>query len=185
MDTINRIAYRIDYDKAIETLVWLANQKSGIDIYHVAKILFYADKKHLNRYARPIIGDTYICMDYGPVPSGVRDLINKNPWLSPDYLERVEKSLKIDPNPYTNINPLRPANLDFFSKTDIECLKEALEECGEKSFDELKKLTHNDKCWLDAGTTEPIDYALFVDDDNPYREEILKEMSQTSPYIQV
>jgi hypothetical protein len=27
----------------------LANRKPGIDIYHVAKVLFYADKMHINK----------------------------------------------------------------------------------------------------------------------------------------
>ena len=66
------VRYEISYDKAIEVLVWLANTKPGIDIYHVCKVLFYADKSHINKYLRPIIGDYYIKMDYGPVPSGVQ-----------------------------------------------------------------------------------------------------------------
>jgi len=50
------IIYRVNYNKAVEALVWIADQKPGVDIYHVAKVFFYADKKHVNRYARPILG---------------------------------------------------------------------------------------------------------------------------------
>jgi uncharacterized phage-associated protein len=48
--------YQMNYEKAIEVVVWLANKNPGIDIYHVAKILYYAEKTHLNRHGRPIIG---------------------------------------------------------------------------------------------------------------------------------
>lgn len=180
-----KIQYRINYEKAIETIVWLANEKPGIDIYRVAKVLFYADKKHVNRYARPITGDTYIHMDYGPLPSGVRDLITENDWLSPDYLDLVRNSLIIQKSTYLKIAALRKPNMEYLSGTDIECLKESLREYGDKPFDYLKRLTHNERCWLETDLHQPIDYALMVEKDNPRRKEIIEEMSQTSAYVQL
>jgi uncharacterized phage-associated protein len=180
-----QISFHINYEKAIEALVWLADQRPGIDIYHVAKVLFYADKKHVNRYARPVLGDTYICMDYGPVPSGVRDLITEGSWLSPDYLDKASAALIIEQKPHTTIRARRKPNLMFFSRTDLECLSESLSEYGEKSFSELMNLTHNEKCWIGAGANQPIDYSLLVDDDNPNREDILEEMAETAGYIQI
>jgi len=179
------ISYRVNYEKAIETIVWLANQRPGIDIYHVAKIIFYAEKMHVNRYAKPIIGDTYICMDYGQVPSGIRDLITENSWLNPTYLQTVADSIKINKKPYPTLKAQRKPKMEYFSGTDLECLKESLSEYGDKSFDELKKMTHEEKCWAETELNQSIDYALIVDEDNPRREEILQEMSETSSYIQV
>lgn len=182
---MSNIMYRINYTKAIEAIVWLANQRPGIDIYHIAKVLFYADKKHINRYARPIIGDTYVCMDYGPVPSGVYDLITENSWLNPEYLQLVSDSLIIKKSPYHKIAAAREPNMEFFSETDLNCLKESLEEYGDKPFRELTLLTHNERCYLETGPKQQIDYTLMVDDDNPNKEEIIKEMSETSLYVQI
>ncbi len=179
----NRQRYRINYAKAIEAIVWLAKQKPGIDIYHVVKVLFYADKKHLNKYARPILGDTYICANYGPLPSGIHDLITEDSWLSPDYLQIVADSVKIEKSPYIRITALREPNMEYFSGTDIDCLEESLEENGERSFEELKEMTHNERCYLETDLNQPIDYALMVENDNPNREEILKKMSETYSYI--
>ncbi len=62
----NRIDYRINYEKAIETIVWLASEKPGIDIYHLGKVLFYADKKHY-------LVLFYACQtSYQPAPDGCR-----------------------------------------------------------------------------------------------------------------
>ena len=51
--------YAVHTAKAVETIVWLANAKPGIDVYHVVKCAFFADKDHLNRFGRPIAGDDY------------------------------------------------------------------------------------------------------------------------------
>jgi len=180
----NSIKYHMCYEKAIEAIVWLADQKPSIDIYHIAKVLFYADKMHINKYARPIIGDTYVCMEYGTVPSGVRDLITENSWISPDYLKCVADSLKVVRTPYPVLVALRKPKMEYFSKTDIECLQESLEKYSEMSFEELKRLTHEESCWQEADINQPVDYRLLVDADNPCRDEILEQMSQTAPYIQ-
>ena len=72
----NPIQFKITYDTTIEVIIWLANMKPGIDIYHVAKVFFYADKMHINKYGRPITGDTYFSMKRGPVLSNVLDIID-------------------------------------------------------------------------------------------------------------
>lgn len=179
------IKYRINYEKAIETIVWLANKRPGIDIYHIAKVLYYADKLHVNRYARPVLGDTYTCMQFGPVPSGVRDLITSNSWLNPEHLASVEESFTVGQDRFSSINAKRKPEMKYFSKTDQECLQEAFDNCIDKSFEELVEITHNEKCWIETDTNQPIDYSLLIDDDNPHKDEILKEMSETSIYVQV
>ena len=178
------IRWQFDYDKAIEIIVWLGTKKPGIDIYHVAKVVYFAEKLHLNRYARPIVGDTYINMDHGQVPSGIRDLITENPWLSPDHLQKIADSFIVQKCPYPSLKSLREPDMDYFSGTDVQCLEESLEEQGGKSFDELRQMAHEEKSYLKTGLNQPIDYALLVDDDNPNREEILEEMNLTSFYLQ-
>ncbi|CAN2041019.1 hypothetical protein GMMP15_240003 [Candidatus Magnetomoraceae bacterium gMMP-15] len=49
----------------------------------------------------------------------------------------------------------------------------------------MYNLTHSEKCYYETYHSDKIDYALFVDDDNPSRDEILKNMEEISRYIQV
>ena len=179
------IRFKISYAKAIEALVWLAKMKPGIDIYHIAKVLFYADKMHVNKYLRPIIGDNYIKMPYGPVPSGVSDLIKKNMWLSPNQQESVESSLEIDADNHYKLKARRDPDMDYFSKSDLECLEDALKKYGDLSFDQLYNLTHSEKCYNETDSNEKIDYALFIDDDDPLREETIDHMREHSQYVQM
>ena len=64
----------------------------------MAKILFYAEKEHINQYARPIIADTYIAMEWGPVPSTIRDMIHLNWFLSIELRESVSEAIEIKNN---------------------------------------------------------------------------------------
>ncbi|RLC19241.1 MAG: hypothetical protein DRI57_07435 [Deltaproteobacteria bacterium] len=182
----NPIQFKISHDKTTEVIIWLANMKPGIDIYHVAKVLFYADKMHINKYGRPITGDTYIRMPYGPVPSGLRDLITENSWLSPRQLNQIKNSLIIDKSDnHYKLAATREPDMNYFSKSDIICLKDSLSEYGEMSSDELYNSTHSEKCYYETAPDEKIDYALLIDDDNPAKNEILESMEEISQYIQV
>ncbi len=181
----SQIVFKISYDKAVEIIVWLAQKKPGIDIYHVVKILFFADKMHINKYARPVVGDTYVKMPYGPMPSGISDLIKENTWLSPDQLAGIRNAVDIDKEANYKLTAKREPDLTYFSKSDLACLKAALEKYGDMDFRELYCLTHREKCYCSTDDQSKIDYALFVDDKNPLKNEILSDMAETSRYVQV
>jgi len=180
----NKITYRMNYEKAIEAIVWLANKYPDIDIYHVAKILYFAEKTHLNRYGRPIIGATYIRMDFGQVPSEVRDLITKNTWMvEPNYLKRFSESIKINKEPYEKLTSLRNADINQFSDTDIECLEESLTKYGDLTFAQLKEISHTEQTWIDTEQNGTIDYLLLVDEENEDKEEIIEDIRALSQYV--
>ena len=69
------IRFRFDETKGVEALVYIARRWPGVTAFYASKILFFAEKLHLNRYARPIVGDTFIAMPNGPVPSTIYDFI--------------------------------------------------------------------------------------------------------------
>lgn len=181
---INKTLYRMDYDKAIEAVVWLANKNPNIDIYHVAKILYFAEKTHLNRYGRPIIGATYIRMPFGQAPSEIRDFINKNVWkIEPQYLKRFFDAIKISKDPYDKLESLRDADIDCFSDTDIECLEESLSKYRNTTFDQLKEISHSERSWNDTEENGKIDYFLMVDEDNENQQETIEDIRTISQYV--
>ncbi|MGD0625064.1 MAG: Panacea domain-containing protein [Thermodesulfobacteriota bacterium] len=180
----NKILYQMDYEKAIEAMVWLANKNPFIDIYHVAKILYYAEKTHLNKYGRPLIGATYIRMPYGQVPSEIRDIINNNTWMvEPEYLERFCASIKVMEGRYPKLTSLREPDTDYFSETDIQCLQESLDKYKDLSFDELKRISHEERSYKETEPKEKIDYLLMVDEENENKDEIIEDIQSTSQYV--
>lgn len=178
------IRYRVNFEKAVETILWLAREKPDIDIYHIGKTIFYAEKLHLNRYARPLIGDAYQRGDYGPFPSTVRDIVHqKSNWLDNECIQKCVDSFNVKYGLYATPIPKRSPDMDFFSETDIECLRNALKAVGDLPFDELKRMTHEEESFLAAINNDQLNYELLIDEDNPLRAEIVEEMRETSRYV--
>lgn len=166
------IIFKVNQNKALEAIVYIATQSPGIDIYHTVKTMFYADKKHLNAYGRPILGDLYIKMENGPVPSLIKNIIDQDPFLSADFLSQIRDSLEIKGR-YKNITAKREPDYSEFSQSDFECIDSSLAFCKDKSFDQLKRMTHKEKAWINAGMNGSMDYRDMIT--NP---EVLEDLTE-------
>src|SRR5690606_29259588 len=63
-----------DVEKAIAAVGYLVEQ-TGASMYSIMKMMYLADKIHLERYGRFIAGDHYVAMPQGPVPSCTYNMI--------------------------------------------------------------------------------------------------------------
>lgn len=147
--------FSLDQDKAIEVMVYFAKNAPIPDIYHLAKVSYFADLLHLERYGRPICGDEYVKMDNGPVPSAIYSLFKS----VRDFNHRILlKAFEVEEN---NLIAKRDADLDYFSPSDIECLDESIALHGEKSFGQLKDESH-DEAWHSAEDNRTINYSAMI-----------------------
>jgi len=178
-----QIRFKANPEKIIETITWIAKRLPSNDRYTILKTLFYADKYHLQRYGRPVTGDTYIKMNYGPVASFAYDIIKRNDNLPLAVLTAADAAFDNVPNSgkYPPIEAKRPPDMEWFSGTDIECLEEAAAHCSDKDFDTLKGATHEEAAWLAASMHGEMDFALFIDNNTPEREALLEYIAETAP----
>ncbi len=183
------MTYRKNIKKILEGLVWIASNRPGIDHYHALKVFFKADKCHLNKYGRPIFGDNYVAMDFGPVASTTYNIIKKDRLIcKKEELSNIEKSLQIEQFKNRKILwALRNPDTNFFSRTDIQCLEESLENYGSMSFGQLIRDTHKDPAYKRAWERKPensrqskIEFEELIEENNPNREEIIEYMRSTS-----
>lgn len=175
------IKFAFSNEKALEALAFVANEQPGLSPLFVCKVFFYAEKWHLNRYGRPVIADTYVAMPQGPVPSTIKNFIDKN-W---DWIEKPEGfDAAISVERHKGLLRLHVAKkrtkFPRLSESDVECLREAIAFCKDKSADELSAATHQEKAWANAEANRPMNYEDFVDDDNPNREAVLEAAHETS-----
>jgi len=140
------IQHRPDWSKAVETLLYVT--KAVHDMYAALKVIYFADKAHLEKYGRFIYWDNYIAMSHGPVPSVAYDIIKHARG------DAVWGSRQSEPSDFSmsgnNVEPLREPNLDLLSESDIECLDQAIKRYGSMSFDSLKAISHQDRAFRDA-----------------------------------
>ncbi|MGH7557679.1 MAG: Panacea domain-containing protein [Gemmatimonadota bacterium] len=185
------INFPFDTRKAVEVICWLANEQPRIDLYTIVKAIYFADKEHLHRYGRPVIGDRYYAMEHGMVPSITYDILKGSGGKHGDDLRTVlDGVVERRMEEYPRFYPQRSPNEEFLSGTDVQCLRAGLEKCSGLNFDELKDLAHQDRAYRIAWDNKPpsieavpMDYESIIDDDVEERDELLDYLRETAPYL--
>lgn len=132
--------FSFNKDKSIHSVFFILNEiEEGCDIHKVCKILYFADQKHLVKWGRPITGDHYIKMNYGPVPSNIKNII--------DFSSDIQRNGNI-------LSTVVEYDSDELSVSEINCLKESIEENRKLNFNELTEKPH-DKAWNKAELNNP------------------------------
>jgi len=153
--------YPFDREKALECVLYLASNVDEPDLHRISKLLYFADKRHLELHGRLLYGDQYVAMQYGPVPSkiygvlkgagdagsqGAGDAESRKPDLA-TLVESARIALSVKGHV---VKPLREADTLEFSDSDQECLDWAINEYGNCTFDELSRLGHAEEAWKQA-----------------------------------
>jgi hypothetical protein len=180
------LRFQFDEKKGVEALTYIASQWPGVTAFYASKVMFFAEKYHINKYARPIVADTFIAMPNGPVPSTLYNFIEGKLDQAGDP-EAIGAALTISKERYSRISAQRAADFEALSPSDVECLDEAIAFCRPfetalRGFTTLSNLTHQEKSYRSAPTNGPMNYEAMIDDDNPLRESILAEASEFAAY---
>lgn len=143
------------------------------DMHKICKILYFADQKHLSRYARSITGDDYIRMTYGPVPSKIDDMfkaVRGDSYFSDSQMSQEIASYFCFKNRFL-VQSKKEPEMDFLSETDVECLDESISQCKDMSFGELTEFSHG-PAWQNTQQ----DRKISVKD-------IIREAGDTEEYV--
>ena len=161
-------------DVALQSILYILNKLDGqSDMHKICKILYFADQMHLSKYSRSITGDAYIAMQYGPVPSMIDDIfkaVRGDSYFSNTDFANEFKSYFHFKNKYI-ICADQPADMDYLSESDVECLDYAIAKCKNKTFGELSEMSHR-LAWFN---TRP-DRKMSVKD-------ILREVGDEEGYV--
>lgn len=134
------------YKKATQALNFFALKKDGkINKMKAIKLIYLADRLHLRKYGRPIMGDMYWAMKLGPVGSRTKRVAELD--MPEEILSYSKKYIQPCDDKKQSFISLKPADLDLFSKTDMECLESVYKMFGDKDQFELADLTHQYPEW--------------------------------------
>lgn len=149
------IQYKFDRSKAIASILYVVNILNRVDFHKLSKILYFAERKHLSRYGRPITWDWYVAMKNGPVPSNIYDILKIVKGESVYKDESLKKYFAVEENYF--VTAKQQTDLDEFSETDLECLDESIAENKNLSFTQLTDKSH-DTAWKNAPLDDHIDF---------------------------
>lgn len=146
-----------DRQTLIEAVLYILNATKGIDFYHMFKILYFAEQKHLVKWGTRITAEDFHAYDYGPVPFNLYGAVKAK---RSEAIGAGQATLTL-PNMFNDAisfagedapNVLlakRDANLDYLSESDIQCLDESIKENAHLTFNQLKEKSH-DCAWREA-----------------------------------
>ena len=161
--------FAFSHQKTTQALAYLARRSGGtLNKMKALKLIFFADRYQFRRFGRPITGDTYFAMEYGPVPSGTKDLTENSVFLSEE--ERGYASGFIQPvDPFTFRSVVEP-DLRWLAPSDVEALEWSWINFGNKDQYVLADYTHRYPEWkrwessLKNQSRIPMDYRDFLSD---------------------
>lgn len=140
--------WKFNKRKFIEAVLYFAKNTvpDRYGMIKAVKLLYFADLEHFRRYSRPIIGDQFARWPLGPVPIqsyGILDCIKTG----------AQEKTKIDEDLYNAINikkrsifnftqflivPMREPDMNIFSNSDEEILKEVADKWNSATGEEIK-----------------------------------------------
>lgn len=141
--------------KAVEASLYIASRLTKPTIHEVLKMLYFADKFHLEEYGFLALGDKYYAMEFGPVAECTYDLLkiargDVSSFHTDEMKTAVAGSMTVSPG--NEVTPLRQARPEKLSASFVHAMDEAISRFGGLSFKERTDISH-DAAWGAAWTT--------------------------------
>lgn len=155
--------YDLNGIKAVILFI-LTNVKGDCNVAKLYNILYVAEKKHYGKYFCRIINDTYIAEPYGPCPSLIHNILFDKRSSNKEYpLSILSNAFYIDEHFIRAIvHPKEDVDIDWLSKSDIECILEALSDTNDLHIDHIRHMVC-DEAWEKAlwgdGVIDDLDIA--------------------------
>ncbi len=155
--------FNVDKNKTLNAALYVLNNLGEADYHKTFKILYFADQNHLKSYGRPITGDAYQAMNFGPVPSFLYDIFKAAEKGSHPFQEAMDMSglfaVRRDAN-VPIVTAKQPADVDELSDSEIKLLSASIEENEGLNFEQLVDKSHDD-AWTEAAKKPDIEMSYI------------------------
>lgn len=122
--------------KRVNAILFFAgkSQNYTINRLKLVKLLWLADRIHLNKYGRMILGDQYYALPHGPVPSATKNVSEE----TIDDVFYVEGFMITAEDTFDS---------KYFSESDLEVMKQVWKKYGLMDQFNLRDLSHKFPEW--------------------------------------
>ncbi len=158
--------------KFINAVLFFAKKTDSrkLGILKLNKLLYYIDFIHYKKYGRPILGDIYIRMEHGPVPSLSYNLFNiafrdqGGDAISKELRNSINIKLTLVKDfSIKAMYPRKDYDKSLFSESELEIMGDIASKYYSKTGTTMKKETHReDTPWSKTLPMHKIDYDLIL-----------------------
>jgi uncharacterized phage-associated protein len=177
------IQFRFHPEKAVEAAAILMKlHGKPMKYLGLLKMLYIADRIALERIEQPITGDHYVSMKYGPVLSGVYDLIKRKPVddalpLWSEYISPGDKNF---------VYLVKDPGNDELCEEEEDILQEVYQTFGHLNPFHVAEWTHDLPEWKDPhGSVIPISVEDILKNVGKSQEEIeeIRQIALREAYL--
>jgi Protein of unknown function (DUF4065) len=174
------VRFKFSPAKALAAIHLIVSRLPNVDLHTLLKACYFADKKHLNSYGRPIFGARYRAMRFGPVPLEIYEMAKGEAlWLA--ELERDHYPWRLAGFRLSLSDNVDP-DLAALSESDLECIDFGLGESTRLNFNERTAATHGPD-WQ-AAQLGTMKYEDMIED-TPRKGDLIKYLQENSQYMRL
>lgn len=141
---------KYEQTKLIQVVLYILQKTGGIDFYHLFKILYFAELKHLAKWGARITSDNFHALEYGPVPTCLYNVVKGQDVPDSGLLKLFSNVVRFAGKDAPNVLlPQTEPDMDYISKSEIEALDASIDENEHLTFSQLKSKSH-DSAWYEA-----------------------------------
>ncbi|MBN2764904.1 MAG: SocA family protein [Paludibacteraceae bacterium] len=144
--------------KILNSILYFASKENDktISRLKLMKLLWLADRLHLNKYGRLILKDNYFALPHGPIPSNALNFSNAS--IPGFYTVNGNK-----------ITAIKKVDDKFFSGSDLEIMEFVWQSFGNMTASSLRNLSHKFPEWIRfqkelEDTSLPNKFDIVMDD---------------------
>jgi uncharacterized phage-associated protein len=167
------LQYQFNLPKFLAVMGQLIKACGPMTKLRIVKLLYLLDRRHFNLHGRPVLGDRYLRMDYGPVPTLAKDLIDELEERATFNVRPVaegkvlSKYFRAKPGKkYKDIELIKEPPTDVLSESELEALNWVAAKFGRYAPSTLVDITHRHPAWRETAPMAEIDYRLFPEGDS-------------------
>nr|WP_052231897.1 Panacea domain-containing protein [Methylobacterium sp. ZNC0032] len=173
------IRFKFAAKKAAAAVLWMVDEKPGIDLHSLLKACYFADKWHLNRHRRPVFGATYKAMKFGPVPLEIYEMAKGEMYYLPE-IGATEYPWRISGYSLHRSGNAHP-DLEELSDSDFRAIERGLRKSVSMNFDERTAATHGPD-WQ-AAELGYMRYEDMIDEDK--REALVPYLAENARFMRL
>ena len=144
---MNEVITTMDTRKIIQALTYFSYHQPNHELNNrkAYKLLWLADRYQLRQSGRFLTGDRYYAMQFGPVPSDAKSILEGKATSKPTDLQYVAQYIKLNGTKYSAISE---PDMRVFSVSDREVLSKVMEHFSGMSTAALSSMSHEFPEWL-------------------------------------